>query len=275
LLPNRPVFTRDTKSLITNPPNRNNRGLPTFAIRVSYLGKPMSDTPFRTVFAVYPDMTQLDFTGPYQVLCRLPHSETLVASLTGGTISAEGLSFADTIPLAEIESCDLICVPGGRQVTETANNRDFLAQINRLGSKARYVTSVCTGSILLGAAGLLKNKRAACHWAWRDLLPLFSAIPDAGRVVRDGNVITGGGVTAGIDFALTVFAEIAGVEAAQEIQLAYEYAPAPPFDAGRPETAPVDVLNGYRRKLAPLMVQRHTEAVAASRIAASFQKVLS
>ena len=100
----------------------------------------------------------------------------------------------------------------------------------------RYLTSVCTGSLILGAAGLLSGKRAACHWAWRDLLPLFGAIADDGRVVRDGNVITGGGVTAGIDFALTVLAELAGEDFAQAIQLGLEYAPAPPFNAGRPET---------------------------------------
>jgi transcriptional regulator GlxA family with amidase domain len=118
----------------------------------------------------------------------------------------------------------------------------FLAQIRRLAAGARYVTSVCTGSLLLGAAGLLKGRRAACHWAWRDQLVLFGATPDPARVARDGHVFTGGGVTAGIDFALTVVAEIAGDETAQAIQLAVEYAPDPPFHAGRPETAPPAVL---------------------------------
>jgi transcriptional regulator GlxA family with amidase domain len=115
-------------------------------------------------------------------------------------------------------------------------------QVRRLASGARYVTSVCTGSLILGAAGLLKGRRAACHWAWRDLLAPFGAIPDPARVVRDGDIITGGGVTAGIDFALTLAAEIAGPDYAQAIQLNLEYAPAPPFDAGRPETAPPEVL---------------------------------
>ena len=110
----------------------------------------------------------------------------------------------------------------------------FIGEIRRLAERARYVTSVCTGSLILGAAGLLKGRRAACHWAWRDQLALFGAIADEGRVVRDGHVFTGGGVTAGIDFALTLAAEIAGDAFAQGLQLSLEYAPQPPFDCGRP-----------------------------------------
>ncbi len=113
---------------------------------------------------------------------------------------------------------------------------------------ARFVTSVCTGALVLGAAGLLRGKRATTHWASHDLLSAFGAIPTRGRVVRDGNLITGGGVTAGIDFALTVVAEIAGADVAQGIQLQIEYAPAPPFDAGTPETAPPDVLSAARQR---------------------------
>ena len=127
--------------------------------------------------------------------------------------------------MAEIERCDLLFVPGGIAATEAANDEVFMREFRRLAATARYLTSVCTGSLILGAAGLLKGKRAACHWAWRDLLPLFGAIPDPARVVRDGNVITGGGVTAGIDFALVVAAELGGEELAQSLQLALEYAP--------------------------------------------------
>ena len=119
---------------------------------------------------------------------------------------------------------------------------------------------MCTGSLILGAAGLLRGRRAACHWAWRDLLPLFGATPDAGRVVRDGHVITGGGVTAGIDFALTVLAEIGGEDLAQTLQLGLEYAPAPPFNAGTPETAPPDILAAYRQRMASIMPIRTAEA---------------
>ena len=119
---------------------------------------------------------------------------------------------------------------------------DFLAAIRRLAAGARYLTSVCTGSLILAAAGLLEGRRATCHWAWRDMLPLFGAIADPARVVRDGNLITGGGVTAGIDFALTLIAELAGDEVAQSVQLSLEYAPAPPFDAGRPDMAPAEIV---------------------------------
>ncbi|MDZ4761111.1 MAG: DJ-1/PfpI family protein [Alphaproteobacteria bacterium] len=224
----------------------------------------MSQQLFRTVFAIYPDMTHLDFTGPHQFLSRLPQSETIVASLAGGAIPADGLIFGGTTRLGEIESCDLICVPGGLAATRVAQDRAFTGEIRRLALGARYVTSVCTGSLILGAAGLLKGKRAACHWAWRDMLELFGATPDPGRVVRDGNVITGGGVTAGIDFALTVLAEIAGDDMARLVQLGLEYAPAPPLDSGRPETAPPEVLERFNAMRSKMMVQRRAEAEAAA-----------
>jgi transcriptional regulator GlxA family with amidase domain len=198
--------------------------------------------PFHIVFALFPDVTHLDFTGPHQILSRLPGAQVVIASEAGGEIEAEGLVFARVARLADIARCDLLCVPGGFGVTQAMADAAYLAQVRRLAAGARYVTSVCTGSLLLGAAGLLKGKRAACHWAWRDQLALFGATPDPARVARDGNVFTGGGVTAGIDFALTVVAEIAGDATAQAIQLAVEYAPDPPFHAGRPETAPLDVL---------------------------------
>jgi transcriptional regulator GlxA family with amidase domain len=116
-----------------------------------------------------------------------------------------------------------------------------MAAIRRLSATARYVTSVCTGSLILGAAGLLQGRRATCHWASRELLEVFGSIPDAGRVVRDGNLITGAGGTAGIDLAFALVSELAGPEAAQTMQLVLEYAPEPPFQAGRPETAPASV----------------------------------
>ncbi|MGH1557627.1 DJ-1/PfpI family protein [Caulobacter segnis] len=194
------------------------------------------------VIALFPGVTHLDFTGPHQILCRLPGAEVTVASLGGADVEADGLVFTRLTPLSDIETCDLLLVPGGFGTTEAMNDRDFIAQIRRLADGARYVTSVCTGSLVLGAAGLLKGRRAACHWAWRDQLALFGAIPDPARVARDGRYITGGGVTAGIDFALTVVAELAGDDMAQSIQLAVEYAPDPPFNAGRPETAPEAVL---------------------------------
>jgi transcriptional regulator GlxA family with amidase domain len=204
---------------------------------------------FPVVFALYPHVTQLDFTGPHEVLARLPGARCILASSTGGDLEADGgLAFTKVRRLADIERCALICVPGGFGTIEAMEDQELLAQLRRLAGTARYVTSVCTGSLVLGAAGLLKGKRATTHWAWHDELSAFGATPDPARVVRDGNVITGGGVTAGIDFALTVMAEIAGDEYAQSVQLGIEYAPAPPFNSGRPELAPPQVLAGTQQR---------------------------
>ena len=225
----------------------------------------MSPSPFTIVEAIYPGMTQLDFTGPHTIFSRIPGAVAIVASEAGGEIESDGgLFFARTKRLAEIERCDLLFVPGGMAATDVINDRAFMAEFARLAAGARYLTSVCTGSLVLGAAGLLRGKRAACHWAWREMLPLFGAIPDEARVARDGDIITGGGVTAGIDFALAVAAEIAGATVAQALQLAIEYAPAPPFDAGRPETAPPEVLAMARQRNAQLLTSRWEQARAAA-----------
>jgi cyclohexyl-isocyanide hydratase len=219
--------------------------------------------PIHIVFALFPGVTHLDFTGPHQILARLPGARVVAASQAGGEIEADGLVFAHLPRLDSIARCDLLCVPGGFGITEAMGDDAFLSEIRRLAAGARYVTSVCTGSLALGAAGLLKGKRAACHWAWRDQLALLGAIPDPARVVRDGNVFTGGGVTAGIDFALTIAAEIAGEAVAQAIQLAVEYAPNPPYTAGRPETAPAAVLDRVRGIYARGMDERVAAARAA------------
>ena len=221
--------------------------------------------PLTIVFPLYPNLTQLDFTGPFQFLSRLPGARTIIASAQGGEIEAEGgMVFGRTTKLADIDACDIICVPGGFTATEAALDPDFLPHVRRLALGARYITSVCTGSLILGAAGLLKGRRAACHWQWRFLLAEFGAIPDPGRVVRDGNIFTGGGVTAGIDFALTLVAEIAGDAYAQQLQLGLEYAPAPPFSAGRPETAPPEILAAYEARMATLLPPRIAQARAAA-----------
>jgi len=223
-----------------------------------------TDAKFRIVFAIYPGMTHLDFTGPHQFLSRLPGSETIVASPAGGNVEADGLTFGNTVRIADVRSCDLICVPGGINATKVAQDQSFTAEIRRLGLSARYITSVCTGSLILGAAGLLRGRRAACHWAFAELLPIFGAIHDPSRVARDGNIITGGGVTAGIDFALTVLAEIGGDDLAQTIQLGLEYAPAPPFDSGRPELAPAHIRDRYEIMRQRLLAERRAEAEQAA-----------
>ena len=231
----------------------------------------MSERKLVIVFAVFPGVMQLDFTGPYEVFAALPGSKVVLASVAGGTLeSSTGLTFTGLRRLADIPACDVICVPGGRGVTENAiHNEAFLGELRRLAATAQFVTSVCTGSLALAAAGLLRGKRAACHWARRDALPLFGAVPVADRVVHDGNIVTGGGVTAGIDFALSLVAEIAGADVAQAIQLQIEYAPAPPFNAGSPETAPPAVLARVREQGAPTArARREAIETAARRLAA-------
>lgn len=225
----------------------------------------MSDKPFHIVFALYPGVTHLDFTGPHQFLQRIPGAKVSVACMEGGEMEADGLTFAGLTPFFDIEACDLICIPGGFGTSDAMLDEAFLAQIRRLSATATWVTSVCTGSLILAAAGLLGGKRAACHWAWRDQLALFGAIPDPARVVRDGNVITGGGVTAGIDFALTVVAEVAGEDFAKALQLGLEYAPAPPFNAGRPETAPPEIVAVVEKIYGGAMPARLAAAQEAAR----------
>src|SRR5260370_26720057 len=162
--------------------------------------------PLTILFPLYPDVTQLDFTGPYQFFVRLRGVNRIVASGEGRPVAVEGVNFSGLVPLEQIERCDVLCVPGGRGCTDAIREPRYLSAIRSLAETARYITSVCTGSLILGAAGLLEGKRAACHWAWREFLPLSGAIPDTGRVVRDGNIITAGGVTAGSEFALNLCA---------------------------------------------------------------------
>ena len=213
--------------------------------------------PFNVVFALYPRITQLDFTGPYEVLTRLPGARCVLASVAGGELEVDSvMRFSGLQRLDSVEECDLLCVPGGFGTVAAVEDQAYLDAIRRLGAKARYITSVCTGSLLLAAAGLLRGKRAACHWAWRDKLADFGVTQDPARVVRDGIIFTGGGVTAGIDMALEVMAEIGGRDLAETVQLAIEYAPAPPFDSGRPELAREPVLRAARARLDSVRAER-------------------
>ena len=218
----------------------------------------------KIVIPLYPDVTHLDFTGPHQVLSRAPGAEVIVASMDGADVACEGLVFAGLADLARIDHCDVLCVPGGFGATDTMLDPGFMREIHRLGSGAKYLTSVCTGSLILGAAGFLKGKRAACHWAWRDLLEPFGAVVDERRVVRDGNIITGGGVTAGIDFAFVMLAELAGEDYAKMVQLSLEYAPDPPFHSGRPELASPEILAQVKARLGAMMDARASAAVEAA-----------
>ncbi|OJH42740.1 DJ-1/PfpI family protein [Cystobacter ferrugineus] len=224
--------------------------------------------PLVIVFPLFKRVTYLDFMGPLEALAMLPGAQVITASVGGAPIRENNLTLSNLVPLESLERCDVLCVPGSIDVSQAVIDETYLAAIRRLASTARYVTSVCTGSLILGAAGLLEGRRAACHWLMRDSLTLFGAIPDAGRVVRDGNILTGGGVTAGIDFALTLAAELAGPAIAQTIQVSLEYAPEPPFNAGRPETAPAECVAFVRSKEPPehrAQLQRAADALHRSR----------
>jgi cyclohexyl-isocyanide hydratase len=194
--------------------------------------------PFRIGFILFPNIMQLDMTGPHEVLSQLPGAEVLLLWKTRDPVRAgSGLTILPTTTFAECPQLDLICVPGGSGMNALLTDTETLDFLRRQAAKARYVTSVCTGSLVLGAAGLLRGRRAATHWMSMDMLKAFGAIPVNERVVVDGNVITGGGVTAGIDFGLKVAAEVAGEDVARTIQLGIEYDPHPPFDSGHPRSA--------------------------------------
>lgn len=218
---------------------------------------------------LFPRMTQLDLTGPYEVFTKLPDARVMLLWKTMQPVEDDnGLRMLPHATLRDHPPLDIVCVPGGFGVNALMEDPDVLDWLRTTAATARYVSSVCTGSLVLGAAGLLRGKRATSHWAARDLLAAFGAIPTAGRVVRDGNLFTGGGVTAGIDFALAMAAEIAGPAVAQAIQLRIEYAPAPPFDAGSPDTAPPDVVRDVRGALSNARAAREAIAErAAARLA--------
>jgi len=203
------------------------------------------------VMPLYSGVTQLDFTGPHQFLSRTPDLKVHVASIGGQPISVDGLTFSSLEDLAAIETCDVLLVPGGGGCIAAIEDDDFMREVARLGATARYLTSVCSGSLILGAAGFLEGRRAACHWAWRELLPIFGAVIDDARIVQDGNILSGGGVTAGIDFVLALVAELRGRNVAEMVQLGLEYAPQPPFAAGRPDTAPAEILAAVNARIGP------------------------
>jgi cyclohexyl-isocyanide hydratase len=194
---------------------------------------------FNVGFVIFPELTQLDFTGPQQVLARLPQSAMhIVARSEAPVPSDSGLSLVPTHTFENCPRLDLICVPGGNAgVIRAMGDQETIEFIKRQSGTAKYITSVCTGAFLLGVAGLLKGRRATTHWAFAELLPLVGATHEKARVVKDGNVITAGGVTSGIDFGLRMVAEIAGDTVAQAIQLGFEYDPDPPFASGHPDRA--------------------------------------
>ena len=195
---------------------------------------------FKLGFVIFPDLTQLDLTGPLQVLARLPDSTTFIVAKSISPVPSDcGLSLVPTHTFANCPALDLICIPGGvKGVIGAIGDRETVDFVRRQAGTAKYVTSVCTGAFVLGVAGLLKGRRATTHWAYTELLPLVGATHEKARIVQDGNLFTAGGVTAGVDFGLSIAAEIAGDTVARTIQLGIEYDPAPPFDSGHPDRAP-------------------------------------
>ena len=229
----------------------------------------MSD-PLQIGFLVFPNVTQLDLTGPVQVFSSVPGAKLhLIWKRIEPVQSDSVLVLTPTTTFAECPQLDVSCVPGGFGTGDLLNDEEVLAFLRKQAEGAKFVTSVCTGSLVLGAAGLLRGFRAATHWAAMDSLPPFGAIPTKTRVCIDRNRITGGGVTAGIDFALTVVSMLLDQMTAQMIQLRLEYNPAPPFNAGSPDSAPPDVLAMVNERAAPYQARRR-EAVlrAAARLAA-------
>jgi cyclohexyl-isocyanide hydratase len=227
----------------------------------------MTTPPFHIGFLLFARLTQLDLTGPYEILSRMPDTETHLVAKTLAPVRAErGMQIVPTTTLGACPPLDLLCVPGGIGINDVITDPEMLAFIRRMAAGARYVTSVCTGSLGLAAAGLLRGKRAACHWAAREALKRLGAIPVDQRVVIDGKFISGGGVTAGIDFALAVVDELKGREVAETIQLMVEYDPHPPFDAGSPKRASPAVMAELARLMEPVRRERD---LAVSRAAAA------
>ena len=208
---------------------------------------------------LFPDMTQLDFAGPYEVFARLPDAEVHIVSKALAPVRTErGLVMMPTATYESAPPLDVVVVPGGPGQQPLMTDEAALAFLRRQAAGAKYVTSVCTGALVLGAAGLLRGYRATTHWLSLPLLALLGAIPVDARVVVDRDRITGGGVTAGIDFGLKVAAVLRGEGGAQRIQLQIEYNPEPPFRAGHPALAPAAVVAALRQAGEPLLRQRQT-----------------
>jgi cyclohexyl-isocyanide hydratase len=219
---------------------------------------------------VFPRVQQLDLTGPYEVFASVPDAKVhLIWKDRSPVTSVTGLALTPTTTLAECPKLDVLCVPGGAGINPLLQDEEVLDFLRAQAAQVRYLSSVCTGALVLGAAGLLKGRRATTHWNSHDFLAKFGAIPTQGRVVRDGNLFTAGGVTAGIDFGLTMAAELLGETQAQVIQLNLEYAPEPPFGAGLPDTAPPEVLAVARERVAPVRKAREAiiDEIAAAGIA--------
>ncbi|HXD46829.1 MAG TPA: DJ-1/PfpI family protein [Pseudolabrys sp.] len=222
--------------------------------------------PRRIGMLIFPRLTQLDMTGPYEVLARLPDTKVdLVARTLDPVTTDRGMQIVPTVTYATCAPLDIVMVPGGPGQQDLMEDDEALSFLRRQAAQAKYVTSVCTGSLVLAAAGLLKGKRATSHWAAVEHLVLLGAIPVREQVVIDGNIVTGAGVTSGIDFALKLAAILDGEQVAREIQLQIEYEPEPPFDSGSPERAAPETLATVKARLAKLGEERRAVAARVGR----------
>jgi cyclohexyl-isocyanide hydratase len=222
--------------------------------------------PVSVAFLLFPNVTQLDLTGPAQVLSRLGRVKLDLVWKSREPVSTDaGFAIVPTATFDELEAADILCVPGGVGVTDVMEDEAAMAWVRRIGGSARWVTSVCTGSLILGAAGLLQGYRATSHWAWRHHLAEFGAEPVAERVVFDRNRVTGGGVTAGIDFGFALMAAIRGEPHARLVQLSLEYDPAPPFESGSPDKAGADLLAAFEQRMQALAPDREERIRSAAR----------
>lgn len=224
---------------------------------------PITPKPFVIVFVLFDNVTQLDFTGPAQFLARLPGAQMHVAAASDAPVMTDcGFAIVPTIAFADCPQADLLCVPGGVGVAAALGDAGLIDFVAKQGAAAAWVTSVCTGAFILGQAGLLQGKRATTHWGYTQLLERVGADHEQARVVRDGTIITAGGVTSGIDFALTVIAAVAGEEVAKSVQLSLEYDPAPPFAGGTPATSDPAIVAGMRKRFYDGAAERMAAALA-------------
>lgn len=220
-------------------------------------------SPLSVAFLVFPNVTQLDLTGPAQVLSRLGNTTLNLVWKDKQPVQTDaGFPLLPTATFEEIERADILCVPGGLGTMDLMQDAEVLDWLRKIAGEASWVTSVCTGSLVLGAAGLLKGYKSACHWASIDQLAFFGATPVRERIVEDRNRFSGGGVTSGIDFALALAARIRNEDFARFIQLSIEYDPHPPFDSGTPEKAPPEILERYYKMIEENVPDREAKVKA-------------
>ena len=225
----------------------------------------MSNKSLTIGMLVFPRMTQLDLTGPFEAFARIPDAKVhLLWKQKEPVMSDTGLSLLPTMTLAECPPLDVLCVPGGPGQIDLMDDEEVIAFVRQQGQQAQYVTSVCTGSLVLGAAGLLNGYEATTHWMSMDQLEIFGAKPIKKRIVRDRNRITGGGVTAGIDFALYLAGVLVGEQTARMIQLSLEYNPDPPFTSGSPDSASAEIVAAVRTRATPMLEARRAASLRAA-----------